>query len=64
MIARRARPQRLAAVLVLTGLVAVQAIAFGAQLATGFRPFGAAPGRVPFSWDMFAIRLDRCAGGR
>jgi hypothetical protein len=37
-----------------------QAVAFGLQFAGGFRPFVKAPGRVPLSWDMFAIRISRC----
>jgi hypothetical protein len=30
------------------------------QFASGFRPFSHAPTRVPYSWDMFAIRMERC----
>ena len=38
-----------------------QAWAFAQQVVTNhYRPFGAPPGRVPFSWDMFAIQIDRC----
>ena len=37
-----------------------QASALVLQVARGFRPFGAAPARVPFSWDMFANRVERC----
>src|SRR3954469_15001752 len=52
--------RRLAAMVLPVGLGTTQAVAFGAQLAAGFRPFGGPPGRVPFSWDMFAIRIERC----
>jgi hypothetical protein len=31
------------------------------QLRSGFRPFGHAPKRVAFSWDMFAGGIERCA---
>ena len=34
-----------------------------AQVEGGFRPFSHAPSRVPYSWDMFAIRIDRCVVG-
>jgi hypothetical protein len=54
------RARRLGIALLLAGLVAVQAIAFGTQIRAGFRPFGGPPGRVPFSWDMFAVRIERC----
>jgi hypothetical protein len=37
-----------------------QAAAFALQIAGGYRPFVTAPGRVPLSWDMFAIRIVRC----
>ena len=30
------------------------------QVMSGFCPFSHPPTRVPYSWDMFAIRLDRC----
>jgi hypothetical protein len=55
-----ARWSRLGRILLLLGLVTVQALAFGAQIEAGFRPFGAPPRRVPFSWDMFAVRIERC----
>jgi hypothetical protein len=42
-------------------LVAGQFAAEFGQLKDGFRPFSQAPGRVPYSWDMFSIRIDRCA---
>ncbi len=41
-------------------LVLPQAIAFTTQFARGFVPFKTVPGRVMFSWDMFAVSLDRC----
>jgi len=49
------------ALLILGVLVVAQASAFAAQIVHGFRPFGAAPSRrVPFSWDMFALRIECC----
>ena len=42
-------------------LILPQAAAFLDQFARGFRPFGPAPVRVPLSWDMFAVRIERCA---
>jgi hypothetical protein len=47
--------------LLLTSLVGIQLGAQIAQLRGGFRPFAHAPARVLFSWDMFAIAIDRCA---
>jgi hypothetical protein len=44
-------------------LAVVQVRAQVLQLEAGYRPFAHAPDRVPFSWDMFAIRLDRCVVG-
>jgi hypothetical protein len=38
----------------------VQAHAEVLQLRSGYRPFFHPPSRVPYSWDMFAIRMDRC----
>jgi hypothetical protein len=52
--------RRLGVAVLLAGLVTLQALAFGAQIRAGFRPFGGPPGRVPFSWDMFAVRIERC----
>jgi hypothetical protein len=54
------RRRRLGVLILSTGLVTVQALAFGAQIWSGFRPFGAPPLRIPFSWDMFAVRIERC----
>jgi hypothetical protein len=42
-------------------LTAGQVAAQLGQLQSGFRPFWRAPGRVPYSWDMFSIQIDRCA---
>jgi hypothetical protein len=47
----------------LGGLFALQVFAQGLQLRSGFRPFLHAPTRVPYSWDMFAIHIDRCVVG-
>ncbi|RYF09325.1 MAG: hypothetical protein EOO40_07090 [Deltaproteobacteria bacterium] len=46
---------------VVTLLAALQLAAFALQLILGFRPFGRPPQRVPLSWDMFAVRVERCA---
>ncbi len=42
-------------------LVGVQLRAEIVQVKDGYKPFGAPPQRVPFSWDMFAVDIDRCA---
>jgi hypothetical protein len=47
----------------LLALAVVQARAQVVQIASGFRPLAHPPIRVPYSWDMFAIRLDRCVVG-
>jgi hypothetical protein len=55
---------RAKAVYVATLLVVLAGVQVRAQLgqwAAGFRPFAHAPTRVPYSWDMFAIRINRCA---
>jgi hypothetical protein len=53
--------RRLIVALSLVGLLFVaQAGALARQLVTGYRPFGAAPTRVPLSWDMFATHIERC----
>jgi hypothetical protein len=49
--------------LLLGALVALQARALFQQFDSGFRPLAHAPVRVAYSWDMFAIRLDRCSIG-
>lgn len=41
-------------------LIGVQLAALGTQFVRGFRPFSRAPGRVLFSWDMFAVPIERC----
>ncbi len=63
--ARTRLPRGAAAyVAILLGLLAlVQIRALAAQFEAGFRPLVQAPVRVPYSWDMFAIRLDRCVVG-
>jgi hypothetical protein len=59
--------KRRARVLYFSSLLAVLAVvqlnAQVEQLRGGFRPFSHPPGRVAYSWDMFAIRLDRCVVG-
>jgi hypothetical protein len=42
-------------------LVVVQLRAQALQLVAGYRPFGHAATRVAFSWDMFAVGIQRCA---
>lgn len=42
-------------------LVTLQLGAQGVQLARGYRPFGRPAMRVAFSWDMFAVGIERCA---
>jgi hypothetical protein len=49
--------------LLLGALVALQARALVAQFDAGFVPFAHPPIRVAYSWDMFAIRMDRCSIG-
>jgi hypothetical protein len=41
-------------------LVGGQIRAFYHQFELGFRPFIHEPVRVPFSWDMFAVKSERC----
>jgi hypothetical protein len=48
-------------VALLAFLAGLQLRAEAGQIAAGFRPFAHPPARVAYSWDMFAIRLDRCA---
>ena len=57
----RARPIYFA--LLLSLLAVVQLRAQVIQLQAGYRPLSHPPVRVPYSWDMFAIRLDRCVVG-
>jgi len=49
--------------LLLGTLAAVQLRAQVVQVQSGFRPLSHPPVRVAYSWDMFAIRLDRCVVG-
>jgi hypothetical protein len=42
-------------------LVTLQVRAQVVQLGAGYRPFGHAAKRVDFSWDMFAVPIERCA---
>jgi hypothetical protein len=50
--------------LYVAGFVLVLALAQGRallqQYVSGYRPFGHAPSRVAFSWDMFATAITRC----
>ena len=39
---------------------ALQFAAFARQFELGFVPFRSVPTRVPFSWDMFTIPIERC----
>jgi hypothetical protein len=45
---------------VLGALAMLQIAAFSLQFRSGFRPLSHPPTRVPYSWDMFAIRIERC----
>ena len=55
---RQDSPRRVAAFLLL--LVLPQAAGFAWQFKRGFRPLDREPVRVPLSWDMFAVRIERC----
>ena len=46
--------------LVAGALALSQVSALALQFARGFRPFGSPPSRVLFSWDMFAVPVERC----
>jgi hypothetical protein len=52
-------PRAVALFLVL--LAAPQLAALARQFQLGFRPLGKAPSRVPLSWDMFAVGIERCS---
>lgn len=53
--------RRPAYVLAFLSLLAIpQGYAFVRQFREGFRPLRTAPQRIPFSWDMFAVRIERC----
>jgi hypothetical protein len=41
-------------------MATIQVGAFARQFQLGFVPFSAVPVRVPFSWDMFTIPIERC----
>jgi hypothetical protein len=61
----RPSPQRVAqrplvVALFLATLITVQLGAIATQFRRGFVPLRAAPERVPFSWDMFSIPIERC----
>ena len=59
----KSRERALYFALLLSLLALVQVRAQVVQLVAGFRPLSHPPVRVPYSWDMFAIRLDRCVVG-
>jgi hypothetical protein len=44
----------------LIAIVSVQAAALARQFQRGFRPLRVTPTRVPLSWDMFSVRIERC----
>ena len=54
-------PRTVGAGLVIAILVSLQALALEHQFEAGFWPFVHAPSRVPFSWDMFAVHVTKCA---
>jgi hypothetical protein len=41
-------------------LAVPQVLGLAGQFQYGFRPFFQDPIRIPFSWDMFSNRVDRC----
>ena len=47
--------------LLLTSLVVLQLGAQVVQFRRGFRPALRSPTRVAYSWDMFAVAIDRCS---
>jgi hypothetical protein len=57
------RGQVIYVALLLGLLAAIQLRGLAVQFLEGFRPLSHAPTRVAYSWDMFAIRLDRCTIG-
>jgi hypothetical protein len=59
----KSRARALYFAIILSLLAMVQVRAQVEQLLSGYRPLSHPPGRVPYSWDMFAIRLDRCVVG-
>ncbi len=46
---------------VIGALVFLQARAQSRQIDAGYRFMEHEPGRVPFSWDMFAVKIQRCS---
>ncbi len=56
----RQRGRYLYVAFLLAALALLQLGAELLQVRSGFRPFSHAPARVPYSWDMFAIRMERC----
>jgi hypothetical protein len=54
------RGRHLYGALLIAALAVLQLGAELLQVRSGFRPFRHAPARVPYSWDMFAIRIERC----
>lgn len=59
----KSRARALYVAILLGVLAAVQLRAQVVQVLSGYRPLSHPPIRVPYSWDMFAIRLDRCVVG-
>jgi hypothetical protein len=59
----KSRARALYVAVLLSVLVLVQLGAQALQVQSGYRPLSHPPGRVPYSWDMFAIRIDRCVVG-
>ena len=53
-------PKKWLAVGFVTAIVLLQAAAIARQFQLGFIPFVTVPTRVPFSWDMFSIPIERC----
>jgi hypothetical protein len=58
-----ARGRTIYCALLLTSLAAIQLGAQIVQFRRGFRPALRPPTRVAFSWDMFAVAIDRCSIG-
>jgi len=44
----------------LIAVAGIQAAALARQFQLGFVPLRVAPTRVPFSWDMFSVPIERC----
>jgi hypothetical protein len=59
----KSRVRALYFAVLLSLLAVVQLRAQVVEVQSGFRPWSHPPVRVPYSWDMFAIRLDRCVVG-